>query len=36
MNLLAEAKVLNIMFLVDYPYESIAETQDWDREGANL
>ncbi|KAH8892186.1 metal-dependent hydrolase [Thozetella sp. PMI_491] len=29
MNLMAEAKVSNIMFSVDYPYESIAEMREW-------
>jgi gamma-resorcylate decarboxylase len=29
LNLMAEAKISNIMFSVDYPYESIAEMRDW-------
>jgi len=29
MNLMAESKVENIMFAVDYPYESIAEMRAW-------
>ena len=29
MNLIAEAKVENLMFSVDYPYESIAEMREW-------
>ena len=28
-NLMAETKVSNIMFSVDYPYESIAEMREW-------
>ncbi|KAF9884701.1 hypothetical protein FE257_001330 [Aspergillus nanangensis] len=28
-NLLAETKVENVMFSVDYPYESIAEMREW-------
>ena len=28
-NLIAEAKTSNIMFSVDYPYESIAEMRQW-------
>ena len=29
MNLMAETKIENIMFSVDYPYESIAEMRNW-------
>ena len=29
MHLMAEAKISNIMFSVDYPYESIAEMREW-------
>ncbi|GAB1205163.1 hypothetical protein APSETT445_003833 [Aspergillus pseudonomiae] len=29
LNLLAETKVENVMFSVDYPYESIAEMREW-------
>lgn len=29
LNLMAEAPVSNIMFSVDYPYESIAEMRQW-------
>ncbi|KEF58357.1 uncharacterized protein A1O9_06283 [Exophiala aquamarina CBS 119918] len=29
LNLMAEAKISNIMFAVDYPYESIAEMREW-------
>jgi gamma-resorcylate decarboxylase len=29
MNLMAETKVSNILFSVDYPYESIAELREW-------
>jgi predicted TIM-barrel fold metal-dependent hydrolase len=29
MNLIAESKVENIMFSVDYPYESIPEMREW-------
>lgn len=29
LNLMAETKTSNIMFAVDYPYESIAEMRQW-------
>ena len=29
MNLMAETKIGNIMFSVDYPYESIADMRNW-------
>ncbi len=29
MNLMSETKIENIMFSVDYPYESIAEMRSW-------
>ena len=29
MNLISETKIENVMFSVDYPYESIAEMRNW-------